>query len=282
MGKPNVTAAHMILILDGHEVGTVAYLSGGQPLGSYTEESGGLNLTAIRRVSATEVEPFVVEVGALRPVLGWIDRTLSRQHASRSFELKQGKYGQGPPQKAFRCALTEVAFPLLDRRSAGHAYLKLKVQPERIENQRTTVTRRHSPPMLPLSSHTFRLHIDGVLDGQEVQRVEAFTIKVGLKKFYAGDGGRPELVPLKPEFPSFAIHLPPAQAQRLKSWHESEAAAEGRRGTTSRKGRLELFSRGGARAMTLELAELDIVSLVGLNTASAKVDIACGKVTLGG
>ena len=55
MGKPGATAPHMILILDGHEVGTVAYLSGGQPLGSYTEESGGLNLTAIRRVSATEV-----------------------------------------------------------------------------------------------------------------------------------------------------------------------------------------------------------------------------------
>ena len=265
----------MILILDGHEVGTVAYLAGGQPVGHNTEQSVGLSLSDIRRLSATEVEPFVVEVGGLRPVLGWIDSTLSRQYADRTFELRQGREGQGLSRNAFKCSLAEITFPALDRRSAGDAFLKLKVQPERAETRRANVQRRHSPPMLPLSSHTFRLSIDGALDGHEVQRMEAFTIKVGLKKHYVGESRVAAFAPSNLAFPDFTIHLVPTQAQRLKSWHEAS------QGTASRKGRLELFSRGGTRAMTLELAELDIVSLAGMNTASAKFNIACGKITLG-
>lgn len=281
MGHSTAAASRMILVLDGHEVGTVAYRSGGQPVDIETATSAGLKLTDIRRQSAIDVEPFVVDAGALRPVLGWIDSTLSGQHARRSFELQQAGAGQGTSRKAFACLLTEVAFPALDRRSVDDAFLRIKVLPERTESRRTPAARRNAPPMVPLSRHVFRLSIDGALDGTEAQRVEAFTITVGTKRHLAGESPIPHSEPTNLAFSNLAFHLAPARAQRLKAWFDAAAAADGPGAATPRKGRLELFSRGGARATSLGLADLDIVSLEGMNGASAKVVVACGKVSLG-
>jgi hypothetical protein len=271
----------MILILNGHEVGTVAYLSGGQPVSITTEDSIYPKAADIRRTTALEVEPFVLEAGLLRPVMGWFDSLLSRQHASRTLELRQGRDGQGLSRKAFECVLIEIGFPPLDRRSAADAYLKLKVQPMRTETRRTNVPRLNSPPMVPLSGHSFRFTIDGALDGNEAQRVEGFTIKVGAKRHHVNDSGFSAIEPSSLTMPMFTIHLPPTQAKRLQAWFDADAEADRNRATTGRKGRLELFLRGGARAMALELADLGIVSLAGMNGASATVGIGCGKVSLG-
>lgn len=271
----------MNLILNGHEVGTVAYLSGGQPVSITTEDSIYPKAADIRRITALEVEPFVVEVGLLRPVMGWIDSMLSRQHASRTVELRQGRDGQGLSRKAFECFLIEVGFPPLERRSAADAYLKLKLQPTRTETRRTNVPRLNSPPMVPLSGHSFRFTIDGALEGNEAQRVEGFTIKVGAKKHHVNDSRFSAIELMKLTMPDFTLHLPSTQAKRLQAWFDADAEADGTRATKGRKGRLELFARDGARAITLELADLGIVSLAGMNGASATVGIGCGKVSLG-
>ena len=132
-----------------------------------------MSLSEIRRRSALEVEPFVVQVGVLRAVTGWIDETLAHHHARREFELRQGHGDKTVVRHAHVGLLTEVGFPLLDRRSSGQAFLKLKVQPERITVERKSTPRRNAPPVVPLSGSSFRFSIDGVLDGTEVQRVEA-------------------------------------------------------------------------------------------------------------
>ncbi|MFO1326666.1 MAG: hypothetical protein U1F56_04850 [Rubrivivax sp.] len=280
MGEPRAVGNQMVLMLDGREAGTVAYLAGGRPVGVESEEEVGVSLSEIRRRSALEVEPFVVQVGVLRAVTGWIDETLAHHHARREFELRQGHGDKTVVRHAHVGLLTEVGFPLLDRRSSGQAFLKLKVQPERITVERKSTPRRNAPPVVPLSGSSFRFSIDGVLDGTEVQRVEAFSIKVGTKKRYIGEATLPQFDPTRMELPSFTVHLPGTQSKRLKAWSD-DTLAQGGSAKTSRTGQLELFARGGTRAMTLELADLSITSVAGAGGAITRAVVHCGQMSMG-
>lgn len=280
MGEPRAVGNQMVLMLDGREAGTVAYLAGGRPVGVDSEEQVGVSLSDIRRRSALEVEPIVVQAGALPAVTRWIDQTLARQHALHEFELRQGQGDKTVARHAHFGLLTGIGFPLLDRRSAGQAFLKLTVQPARITVERRSTPRRNAPPVVPLSGSSFRFSIDGVLDGTEVQRVEAFSIKVGTQKSYVGETTLTQFEPTRMDLPSFTVHLPGTQSKRLKAWSD-EALADRRGEMAPRKGRLELFARGGTRAMTLELADLGITSVAGAGGAVTTAVVHCGQMSMG-
>lgn len=280
MAEPKVAGTHMVVVLDGHEVGTVAYLTGGKHVRSITEGDARFSLKGSEWTSVAQVEPYVVETGLLRPMADWIDATLSKRYSRREFELRQGRGERAASFRAYDCMITEIAFPALDRRSSGDALLKLKVQPERVQSGRTGVQRRNSPPMLPLSGGKFRLAIDGALDGTEVQRVDPFSFRLGMRTHYLGTERALSVEPAKLEMPRLSIQVGSAQARRLKEWGDA-TLVDGRPGAMPpRNGRLELFTRSGSHAATLQFGDMHLTSLQQSNGASTTVVLGMGSASL--
>ena len=178
--------------------------------------------------------------------------------------------------------MAEVPLPTLDRDAASDAYMKLTVQCERARRQQIASRGPvQAPPLTPLAGGAFRFSIDGVLPtGQETQRVEAITIKQGLKASYSGADRYAEFEPTKLEFPNLVVTLPAGAAEPLASWQERVRAAGAR--TTAdelKSGRLEYLSRGGAVAIALDLAGLGILSLAS-NGGRVTAEFYCNKMTV--
>ncbi len=66
----------------------------------------------------------------------------------------------------------------------------------------------------------FRLNIDGIDEMKYTNKIEAFTIKQGIKKFYVGQERFPQVEPTKIEFPHITGTIALEYADKLMEWHE--------------------------------------------------------------
>jgi len=269
--KRAYTAGHFELQLDGHP--TTAYLKsvdGGYVKASLVDEPVGPENLRIKHTSTVDIDPFTVEFGisAANDVLKWIQGSWRKEWSRRNGQITHANFDLKKTfeHEFFEALITETTFPALDGASKDAAYIKIKVQPEKVITKKTPPGAQLVPTLgskqkLWMCSG-FRLSIDGV-DGMEyANKIDSFTIKQGVKKFYVGEERFPQIEPTKIEFPHITGTIAAQYADGLLDWYH-KYVVQGQADTKAQKtGSLEFLSPDRKSTLfRINLKEVGISSL---------------------
>lgn len=269
--KRSYTSGHFELLIDGHA--STAFLKsvdGGFAKTQLVDEPVGPSSQRIKHTSVAEIEPFTIDFGISESndILKWIQgswrKTFTRRNGSIShadFNLKK------TVEHEFREALiTETSFPALDGAAKEPAYMKVKVQPEYVRLRKINGDERlkgaQGPKQKMWIASSFRLNIDGIDEAKYANKIEAFTIKQGIKKVYTGVERFPQVEPTKLEFPNIVGTISLEYADKLLEWHE-QYTMKGRQYPSGQKtGSIEFLSPQRDKTLfSLNLYDLGLTSL---------------------
>ncbi len=109
---------------------------------------------------------------------------------------------------------------------------------------------------------SFRLNIDGIDEARYANKIEAFTIKQGIKKLYTGVERFPQIEPTKLEFPNLTGTISLEYADKLLEWHE-QYVMKGRQDPSAQKtGSIEYLSPQRDKTLfSINLYEIGLMSL---------------------
>lgn len=230
IGNGPSSAGHFELTIDGHV--STAYLKsvdGGFTKRAVIEEPIGHENFRIKHTSVAEIEPISVEIGMAGSdeILKWIQASWRKDPQRHQGQITHADFDlyKTFEHEFFEALITETTFPTLDGASKDPAYLKIKIQPERI------ITKRFSGKGQRIgastgtlqklwTSRSFRLEVDGIPEFKFTNKIESFTIKQGVKKFYTGGDTLPELVPTKIDFPNISGTLAMGYCDALHKWRD--------------------------------------------------------------
>jgi tail tube protein gp19 len=222
------TAGHFELQIDGHP--STAYLKtvdGGYVRAALMDEPIGPENHRIKHTSVVEIEPFSVDFGisGADHVLKWIQQSWRKSFSRRNGQISHANFDlyQTFQHEFYDALITETTFPALDGASKEAAYIKIKVQPERVVTKKTGGGRVQSnlgPKQKLWMCSGFRLKIDGLPDIEYTNKIESFTIKQGVRKFYTGEDRFPQIEPTKIEFPSISGTISLGYADGLIKWYD--------------------------------------------------------------
>jgi len=227
--KRSYTAGHFELAIDGHP--TTAYLKtvdGGYVKAALVDEPIGPHNVRIKHTSTVDIEPFSVDFGisGANDVLKWIQASWRKEFSRRNGQITHANFDLKKTfeHQFFDALITETTFPTLDGASRDAAYLKIKVQPERVLSKKAAgeqlKSQMGSKQKLWMCSG-FRLNIDGIDEVKYTNKIESFTIKQGIKKLYTGEDRFPQIEPTKIEFPNIVGTISLEFADALLAWYES-------------------------------------------------------------
>jgi hypothetical protein len=223
------TAGHFELTIDGHV--STAYLKavdGGHIKTAVMDEPIGPENLRIKHGSVSEIEPISLEIGLSggTDILKWIQGSWNKEFSRRNGMITHADFDLYKTfEHEFMDALiTETTFPTLDGGSKDAAYLKIKIQPEHVVTKKATGSGRVSSNLGTKqklwTASSFRLEIDGIPEFEQVNKIDSFTIKQGIKKLYTGEEKLPQIEPTKIEFPHITGTLALHWADKLIKWHE--------------------------------------------------------------
>ncbi len=269
--KRSYTSGHFELLIDGHA--STAFLKsvdGGFAKTQLVDEPVGPASQRIKHTSVAEIEPFTIDFGISESndILKWIQgswrKTFSRRNGSIShadFNLKK------TVEHEFREALiTETSFPALDGAAKEPAYMKVKIQPEYVRLRKVNGDEKLKGALGPKQkmwvASSFRLNIDGIDEAKYANKIEAFTIKQGIKKLYTGVERFPQVEPTKLEFPNIVGTISLEYADKLLEWHE-QYTMKGRQYPSGQKtGSIEFLSPQRDKTLfSLNLYDVGLTSL---------------------
>jgi hypothetical protein len=249
--KRSYTAGHFELQLDGHK--STAYLKsidGGWVRASPVSEPIGPHNLQIKHTSTVEIEPFSIDFGlsGANDVLKWIQQSWRKDFSRRNGQITHANFDlfKTFEHEFFDALITETTFPSLDGASKDAAYIKLKLQPERVISKKAASSTRvggqlGSKQKLWMCSG-FRLNIDGLEEMKYTNKLESFTIKQGIKRFYTGHDRFPQIEPTKIEFPNLSGTIALEYADKLLTWYE-EYVVKGQKDPKAQKtGSIEFLS----------------------------------------
>jgi hypothetical protein len=225
------------LQIDGHD--KTMYLKsveGGFAKGSLVDEPIGPNNSRVKHLSTVEVDPISFEYSAAgsKHVIQWIADSWDKKWNTRSGQINHATFdGRTSFEHEFHEALImEASCPTLDGSSKEAAYLKVKMQPQSIVTRTLgqsqvaggSATTKHKA-WLPSA---FRFTLDGV-DGLEyANKIDGFTVKQGVKKFWTGADRLPQIEPTKIEYPNITGTISLDKAGPLLDWY-NQYVVEGRK-----------------------------------------------------
>jgi hypothetical protein len=227
--KRAYTAGHFELQLDGAP--TTAYLKsvdGGYVKASLVDEPVGPENMRIKHTSTVDIDPFTVEFGisGANAVLKWIQSSWRKEWSRKNGQISHANFDMKTTftHEFFDALITETTFPGLDGSSKDAAYIKVKVQPEKVITKKQAPGPRLQPNLgskqkLWMCSG-FRLSIDGLDGMQYANKIDSFTIKQGVKKFYTGEERFPQIEPTKIEFPHITGTIAAEYADGLHDWYQ--------------------------------------------------------------
>ena len=269
--KRSYTSGHFELLIDGHA--STAFLKsvdGGFAKTQLVDEPVGPSSQRIKHTSVAEIEPFTIDFGISESndILKWIQgswrKTFTRRNGSIShadFNLKK------TVEHEFREALiTETSFPALDGAAKEPAYMKVKIQPEYVRLRKINGDEKlkgaQGPKQKMWIASSFRLNIDGIDEAKYANKIEAFTIKQGIKKLYTGIERFPQVEPTKLEFPNIVGTISLEYADKLLEWHE-QYTMKGRQYPSGQKtGSIEFLSPQRDKTLfSLNLYDVGLTSL---------------------
>ncbi len=222
------TAGHFELMIDGHKTSTfLKSVDGGWAKGNFTDDPMGGDNKRSKHLSTVDVDPMSIEFGmsGASQVLEWIQGSWNRKWTRRNGQITHANFNlkQTFEHWFYNALITETTFPPLDGASKEGAYIKVKIQPE-------TVVTKTLPATTPTQSDysvkqklwqpsAFRFTLDQMDELQYANKIEAFTIKQGIKKNYTGADRFPEIEPTKVEFPNITGTIALGYADKLLQWH---------------------------------------------------------------
>lgn len=232
--KRSYTSGHFELLIDGHA--STAYLKsvdGGFAKAQLVDEPVGPSNERIKHTSVVDIDPFTIDFGisGADDILRWIQSSWNKKYGRRNGSVSHANFNLKKTfEHEFREALiTETSFPALDGSSKEAAYMKIKVQPEYVRakklagNEVAKGNLGQKQKMWMASG--FRLNIDGIDETRYTNKVEAFTIKQGIKKLYTGQERFPQIEPTKIEFPNITGTIALEYADKLIQWHDKYVMA---------------------------------------------------------
>jgi hypothetical protein len=274
--KRSYTAGHFELRLDDKP--TTAYLKsvdGGYVKASLVDEPIGHENVRIKHTSTVDIEPFSVEFGiaGANTVLKWIQSSWRKEWSRKNGQISHANFDQKTTfvHEFFDALITETTFPTLDGASKEAAYVKVKVQPEKVITKKTAP----GPQLQPFLGSKqklwmcsgFRLSIDGLDEMKYANKIDSFTIKQGVKKFYTGEDRFPQIEPTKIDFPHITGTIAAEYADGLHDWYQKYIVKGMADLKAQKSGSLEFLSPD--RKSTLFRINLFEVGLVGLNMMSS-------------
>lgn len=274
--KRSYTAGHFELQLDGAP--TTAYLKtvdGGYVKASLIDEPIGPENLRIKHTSTVDIDPFSVEFGisGANTVLKWIQSSWRKEYSRKNGQITHANFDLKTTftHEFFDALITETTFPTLDGSSKDAAYLKVKVQPEKVITKKMSggpqlVPHLGSKQKLWMSSG-FRLSIDGLDEMRYANKIDSFTIKQGVKKFYTGEDRFPQIEPTKIEFPHISGTIAAEYADKLHDWYQKYVVGGQSDPKAQKTGSLEFLSPD--RKSTLFRINLFEVGLIGLSMQSS-------------
>jgi hypothetical protein len=262
------TAGHFELALD--KAKTSAYLKsleGGYMGHSLVDEAIGSDNKRIKHSAVADVEPISFEMGmsGAKSVLQWIQSSWNKDYRPQSGQINHANFNMETVyEHEFSDALiTETTFPALDGSSKEAAYLKVKFQPEKVVSKKANGAR-----ISPVGGarqkmwlcNAFRLVIDGIDDAVYTNKIDSFTIKQSVKKFFTGMRREIELAPTKLEFPNLSCTIALEKADGILSWYEKYIVKGQQDPRAQRSGAIEFLAPN--RNTVLFRIKLDQIGLL--------------------
>lgn len=248
--KRAYTAGHFELAIDGHKsTAYVKSVEGGHVRASTIEEPIGPENHRIKHTSVVDIEPFTVDCGmsGLGDVLRWIQASWRKKFDRRNGQITHANFDlkRTFEHEFFDALICETTFPTLDGGAKEAAYMKVKIQPERIKstkNNAAPVQSNVGAKQKMWTPSSFRFNIDGIDEMRYTNKLESFTVKQGVKKLYTGEDRFPQIEPTKLEIPNLVGTIALEYADKLLEWHE-QAIMKGQRDDKSQKsGSLEYLA----------------------------------------
>jgi hypothetical protein len=228
--KKSYTSGHFELVIDGHK--STAYLKsvdGGHVHANWTDEPIGTHNQRIKSISTLDVEPFTLDIGisGAKDVLKWIRQSWNKQYARRNGMITHANFDlqRTYEHEFYEALITEATFPALDGAAKDTSYLKIKVQPERVEERKVPPGAKITPEggikQKLWTANSFRLSLDHVAGFEYSNKIEAFTIKQGVKKSYMGNERFPHIEPTNLVFPEISGTVGLDYADEILKWRDS-------------------------------------------------------------
>jgi len=297
--KRSYTSGHFELQIDGHP--TTAYLKsidGGYMKASLVDEPIGPENHRIKHTSTVDIDPFSIEFGisGANDVLKWIQASWRKDFNRRNGQITHADFNLNKQieHEFFDALITETTFPTLDGGSKDAAYLKIKLQPEKVITKINPSSQKlagnlGSKQKLWMCSG-FRLNIDGLDDMKYANKIDSFTIKQGVKKMYTGADRLPQIEPTKIEFPSITGTIAMTYAETLFKWYDQYVVKGQADPKAQKSGSLEFLSTDrGKTLFRINLFEVGIHGLsVMQSTANAdgikraKFELYVGRMDIDG
>jgi len=274
------TAGHFELLIDGHK--TTTYLKsvdGGWAKANVVDDPVGGETNRIKHISSLEIDPLSVEFGlsGSTHILEWIQDSWNRKYTRRNGQISHADFNLKKTfeHEFFDALIVETTFPALDGASKDHGYLKCKLQPERVVTKMApgpTIVGDYNLKQKFWTSSAFRLTLDHIDGMQYTNKIESFTIKQGIKKFYTGANRFPQIEPTKIEFPNLSGTIALGYADGLLQWHHDYIVAGTKDPEAQMTGALEFLSPDRASTIfRISLAEVGLASAA-VMPASANAD----------
>jgi hypothetical protein len=226
--KRAYTAGHFELVIDGHKsTAYVKSVEGGHVRASTIEEPIGPENHRIKHTSVVDIEPFTCDCGmsGLGDVLRWVQGSWRKKFDRRSGQITHANFDlkRTFEHEFYDALISETTFPTLDGGAKDAAFMKIKIQPERIKSAKNTsapvfVGAGQKQKMWTPSS--FRFSIDGIDEMLYTNKIESFTVKQGIKKLYTGEDRFPQIEPTKLEIPNIVGTISLEYADKLLEWYD--------------------------------------------------------------
>jgi hypothetical protein len=269
--RGSITTGNFELELDGAV--TTAFLKsidGGWAKHALVDESIGGENNRIKHASVAEIDPISFEFGmsGANSVLKWIQASWRKQWVRKNGQITHGDFNHRSTfiHQFKEALITETTFPTMDGASKDAAYVKVKVQPEAVVTQKgdgNSLRPMGGGKQKMWLCSGFRLNIDGIDDAKYVNKIESFTVKQGIKKFYVGSERFPQIEPTKLEFPNLTGTISTQYGDGFHAWYQ-DYVVKGQRAKSGEKksGSLEFLSPDrGKTLFRIKLNEIGLLSL---------------------
>jgi hypothetical protein len=298
--KRSYTTGHFELQIDGRA--TTAYLKsveGGFAKTALISEPIGHTNEQIKHSGPCEIDPLQIEFGlaGAKDMLKWIQKSWRKQHERYSGQITHADFNLMPTfeHEFMDCLVVETAFPALDGAAKEAGYIKCKLQPERVKTRPVPASSKKlktdlgKKQKLWLPSN-FRFNIDGIDEMQYTNKLDAITVKQGIKKVYVADDRFPSIEPTKIEFPNITGTISLSQAGKLFAWYD-ETVIKGKKDSKAQKtGSIEFLNPTLSKTIfSINLFEMGLISL-NIEKSQAnnesikrvKFELYCGRMDLDG
>ena len=263
------SAGHFEVTIAGVRTLYVKSVDGGWPKQDLVDDPTGASGTRIQSGGKWDIDPITLDLGlsGTKEILKWIQSSWRNDPSERDGEIVHANFDKKKTlSHEFRGALIqETTFPTLDGSSRESAFLKVKIQPHLVITKRETgaIDSGNTTGKMQKSwnSSHFRLRIDG-LDELKVNKIESFTIKQTINKYWVGVDKYPTLTPMNIKFPTLVCTTAEAYAGQIHDWFNTNAK-NGYAGKTEKdvqkSGSLEFLSSTGNVLFRIILKKMKII-----------------------